>query len=161
MVPALTAIWIPTKKAGPQKYFRQQIAVNTGIPFLQPHCYMKGCVKTKLKTSGIINHVEVSTVVILLLLRWTVNRIATYWLMSSFYFLSLSLIFRHTYLKSRCLLGSTNQADPSCFYLSTSEFHEYWWNDVDSNFLVPAGFCRTSEASNIDCFKNQVWIFRG
>ena len=26
---------------------------------------MKGCVKTKLKTSGIINHVEVSTVVIL------------------------------------------------------------------------------------------------
>ena len=24
-MPALTAIWIPTKKAGPQKYFRQQI----------------------------------------------------------------------------------------------------------------------------------------
>ena len=37
--------------------------------------------------------------------------------------------------------------------VSTSEFHEYLWNNVVSNFFVPAGFWRASEASNIDCFK--------
>ena len=38
--------------------------------------------------------------------------------------------------------------------VSTSKFHEYWWNDLDLIFLVPAGFCRASEASKIDYFKN-------
>ena len=40
--------------------------------------------------------------------------------------------------------------------VSTSEFHEYWWNDLDLNFLVHEGFCRASEASNIDCLKIKV-----
>ena len=30
--------------------------------------------------------------------------------------------------------------------VSTSEFHEYWWNDLENIFLVPAAFCRASEA---------------
>ena len=30
--------------------------------------------------------------------------------------------------------------------VSTSEFHEYWWNDLKNIFLVPAAFCRASEA---------------
>ena len=38
--------------------------------------------------------------------------------------------------------------------VSTSGFHEYWWNNVVFIFFVPSGFCRASEASNIDCFKN-------
>ena len=38
--------------------------------------------------------------------------------------------------------------------VSTSEFHEYWWNDVDFIFFIPSIFCRASEASNIDSFKN-------
>ena len=38
--------------------------------------------------------------------------------------------------------------------VSTSEFHEYWWNHLKNIFLVPAAFCRASEASNIDYFKN-------
>ena len=37
--------------------------------------------------------------------------------------------------------------------VSTSELHEYWWNDVDFIFFVPSACCRDSEASNIDCFK--------
>ena len=41
--------------------------------------------------------------------------------------------------------------------VSTSEFHEYWWNDVVFIFFVPSTLCRASEASNIDCFKNWVW----
>ena len=28
----------------------------------------------------------------------------------------------------------------------TSEFHEYWWNDLENVVLVPASFCRASEA---------------
>ena len=38
--------------------------------------------------------------------------------------------------------------------VSTSEFHEYWWNDVDFIFFIPSIFCRALEASNIDSFKN-------
>ena len=30
--------------------------------------------------------------------------------------------------------------------VATSEFHEYWWNDLEIIFLVPAAFCRASEA---------------
>ena len=30
--------------------------------------------------------------------------------------------------------------------VSTSEFHEYWWNDPENIFLVPSAFCRASEA---------------
>ena len=30
--------------------------------------------------------------------------------------------------------------------VSTSEFHEYWWNNHEIIFLVPAAFCRASEA---------------
>jgi len=30
--------------------------------------------------------------------------------------------------------------------VSASEFHEYWWNDLEIIFLVPAAFCRASEA---------------
>ena len=30
--------------------------------------------------------------------------------------------------------------------VSTSKFHEYWWNDLENIFLVPAAFCRASEA---------------
>ena len=37
--------------------------------------------------------------------------------------------------------------------VSTSEFREYWWNDIDF-FFIPSIFCRASEASNIDSFKN-------
>ena len=29
--------------------------------------------------------------------------------------------------------------------VSTSEFHEYQWNDLENIFLVPAAFCRASE----------------
>ena len=32
--------------------------------------------------------------------------------------------------------------------VSTLEFHEYWWNDVDFIFFIPSIFCRASEASN-------------
>ena len=32
--------------------------------------------------------------------------------------------------------------------VSTSEFHEYWWNDIENIFLVPAAFCRASEAKS-------------
>ena len=38
--------------------------------------------------------------------------------------------------------------------VSTSEFHEYQWNNVVFIFFVPSGFWWASEASNIDCFKN-------
>ena len=30
--------------------------------------------------------------------------------------------------------------------VSTSEFHEYWWKDLENIFLVPTAFCRASEA---------------
>ena len=42
--------------------------------------------------------------------------------------------------------------------VSTSEFHEYWWKDLDF-FFVPLTCCRASEASKIDYFKNKVWPF--
>ena len=38
--------------------------------------------------------------------------------------------------------------------VSTSEFHEYWWNDIDFIFFIPSIFCSASEDSNIDSFKN-------
>ena len=41
--------------------------------------------------------------------------------------------------------------------VSTSEFHEYWWNNVAFIFFVLSGFWRASEASNNDCFKKKVW----
>ena len=54
----------------------------------------------------------------------------------------------------RCLMGSTNQADPSCFFFRIS------WILMEGHFFfVPSVFCRASEASNIDCFKIQVWKF--
>ena len=37
--------------------------------------------------------------------------------------------------------------------VSTSEFHEYWWNNVVFIFFCSLGFWRASVASNIDCFK--------
>ena len=37
---------------------------------------------------------------------------------------------------------------------STSDFHEYWWNDIVFIFFVPSTLCRASEASNIDSFKH-------
>ena len=43
--------------------------------------------------------------------------------------------------------------------ISTSEFYEYWWNDLDFIFFVPSTCCRASEASKIDYFKNKVWTF--
>ena len=43
--------------------------------------------------------------------------------------------------------------------VSTSEFLEYWWNDLDFIFFVPPTCCRASEASKIDYFKNKVWTF--
>ena len=43
--------------------------------------------------------------------------------------------------------------------VSTSEFHEYWWNDLDFIFLIPSTCCRASEASKINYFKNKVWTF--
>ena len=42
---------------------------------------------------------------------------------------------------------------------STSEFHEYWWNDIVFIFFVPSTLCRASEASNIDCVKNWFWKY--
>ena len=31
--------------------------------------------------------------------------------------------------------------------VSTSEFHEYWWKDVDFIFFVPSIYCRASEVT--------------
>ena len=31
--------------------------------------------------------------------------------------------------------------------VSTLEFHEYWWNDVDFIFFVPSIYCRASEVT--------------
>ena len=56
----------------------------------------------------------------------------------------------HIIFHSRRLLGSTNQADPSCFYFRIS------WILMERHWFY---FCRASEASNIDCFKTQVWKF--
>ena len=30
--------------------------------------------------------------------------------------------------------------------VSSSEFHKYWWNNLETIFLLPAAFCRASEA---------------
>jgi hypothetical protein len=39
---------------------------------------------------------------------------------------------------------------------STSELLENQWNDLVFFKIIPSYFCRASEASNIDGFKNQV-----
>ena len=52
---------------------------------------------------------------------------------------------------SRCLMGSLIELIQ---VVSTSEFHEYWWNDFGFIFFVPLTCCRDSEASKIDYFKN-------
>jgi hypothetical protein len=40
---------------------------------------------------------------------------------------------------------------------STSELLENQRNDLVFFKIIPSHFCRASEASKIDCFKNQVW----
>ena len=57
----------------------------------------------------------------------------------------------------RRLMGSTDQADPSCIYC------RIWWILMEQPwfyfFFVPPTCCRASEASKIDYFKNKVWTF--
>ena len=50
----------------------------------------------------------------------------------------------------RRLMGSTDQADPSCIYFRISWIlmERPWFY-----FFIPSACCRASEASNIDCFK--------
>ena len=50
-------------------------------------------------------------------------------------------------------MGSTDQANPSCFYFRITWILMEWWKI----FFFPSACCRASEASNIDCFK--VWKF--
>ena len=60
-------------------------------------------------------------------------------------------------LSSRRLMGSTDQADPMCFYFRISWIlMERLWFYF---FFVPSTCCRASEASKIDYFKNWVWTF--
>ena len=56
-------------------------------------------------------------------------------------------------LDSRCLMVSTNQADPYCFYFRISWIlmERHWFQFFGSRDLVQ-GLC--AEASNIDCIKN-------
>ena len=60
------------------------------------------------------------------------------------------------YVLSRRLMGSTDQADPSCIYFRISWIlmERPWFY-----FFVPSTCCRASEASKIDYFKNKVWTF--
>ena len=51
------------------------------------------------------------------------------------------------------ILGEGYQVDVLCRQqiklfqvVSTSEFHEYRWNDLENISMVPAAFCRASEA---------------
>ena len=55
------------------------------------------------------------------------------------------------YIYIRCLMVSTNRADPSCFYFRISWIlmERRWFY-----FFVPSTCCRASEASKIDYFKN-------
>ena len=49
--------------------------------------------------------------------------------------------------ESHCILDVLCRQPIKLFQVvSTSEFHEYWWNDLEIIFLVPAAFCRASEA---------------
>ena len=38
--------------------------------------------------------------------------------------------------------------------VASSELHESWWNNHVFFKIIPSHFCRASEASKIDCFKN-------
>ena len=80
-------------------------------------------------------------------MRWKVEVTTTHTL--DFY--ALCTVYIIGQLNFRCLMGSTDQADPSCFHFRISWILMEWlW----FNFFVPLTCCRASEASKIDYIKN-------
>ena len=80
----------------------------------------------------------------------------TYTLSKSYY--NFNFFFLILYLVSQQTSCGVNRSSLSKLFI-LQNFMNINETKLFLFFFIPSGFCRVSEASNIDCFKNCIWKF--